>query len=149
MQPGTGGSPGYEFNEAENRTIGRLATLMKVTGVVQMLVGVLQLAGFAGRTFALRQDNPFLRFGVDVPVAAAFLIGGLLLFLAAPPFKLVVDTQGNDIDHIMDACRKLSTVMTTLVVTFSIATIVWIIVFVVFLVTGSPFVADVSEGSGS
>ena len=146
MQPEPGGTPGYEFNATENRTIDRLATLMRVTGVVQMVVGVLQVGGFIGRTAALREEHPVLRIGVDVPVAVAFVAGGLLLFLAAPHFREVVRTEGNDIDHIMTACRKLSTLMTTVLVSFSVATVVWLIVFVIFLVTGTPLFGAASGG---
>lgn len=144
MDPVSGGAEGYEFNAAENQVIGRLAKLMKITGIVQMIVGVLQLGGFAGRTLALREEHPLLRIGVDVPVAVAFIAGGLLLFLAAPPFKLVVDTEGSDIDHIMTACRKLSVVMTTLLAAFAVATVVWVVMFVVFLVTGTPLLGEAS-----
>jgi len=144
MQPISGGIPGHEFNALENQVIGRLAKVMKVTGIVQMIVGLLQLAGFAGRTLALREEHPILRIGVDLPVAVAFIAGGLLLFLAAPPFKLVVDTAGNDIDHIMTACKKLSVVMTTIFVSFTIATLVWIVMFIVFLVTGTPIIGEAS-----
>lgn len=138
MQAFPDGSPGHEFTATENQVIGRLATLMKITGIVQMVVGVLQIGGFLGRTFALREEHAILRIGVDIPVAIAFIAGGLFLYLAAPPFRLVVETEGNDIDHVMTACKKLSFVMTLLAGSFAFATLVWIVMFAIFLATGTP-----------
>jgi hypothetical protein len=131
---------GYEFDPNQNRIIDRLARRMRVTGIVQIVLGVLFLLGFIGRTLALRQGNLALTIGVDVPVALAFIVGGALMVKAATPFLEVVKTAGNDIDHIMSACVKLSRVMTTLIVAVGVATVVWLAVFTVLAVTGTPVV---------
>lgn len=142
MQPMPSLPAGYEFKEHENRAFWRMATLMKLTGVVQLIAGVLQFGGVMGRTYALRQDHLALRIGVDLPVAAAFVVSGVLLFTGAAPFKAVVETRGNDIDHVMTACRRLSGVMTTLLIAFALATLVWLVVFIVLLVKGTPLVVQ-------
>jgi len=142
MQPGPSLQPGYEFKDQENRAIWRMAKLMKITGVVQIIAGVLQFGGVMGRTYALRQDHLALRIGVDLPVAAAFVVSGVLLFTGASPFKAVVETRGDDIAHVMTACRRLSGVMNTLLIAFAVATLVWLVVFIVLLAKGTPLVVQ-------
>lgn len=140
MDSGTSQALGYEFSPAENAIIGKLAKRLRLAGILQAVVGVLMLMGFATRTVALRASNPVLTFGVDLPIAAATIAAGVLMALAAPPFVSVVETQGQDIDHVMVACRKLSTVMTLLLVAFAAAMLIWLVVFVWLMATGTPFV---------
>jgi hypothetical protein len=132
---------GYEFSDGENFVIRKLARRMRTTGIIQTVVGVLMVCGFAGRSYALRQASPILTFGVDLPLALGIAVGGVLLALAAPPFLRVVETQGNDIDHVMDACGKLSRLMLALLVAFALAMIVWLGVFIVLAIKGTPLVA--------
>ena len=140
MNPGTSVGSGYEFTTAENGIISKLAKRLRIAGILQAVVGVLMLLGFASRTVALRAASPVLTFGVDLPIAAATIAAGVMMALAAPPFVSVVQTQGQDVEHVMSACGKLSTLMTLLLVAFGVAMVVWLGVFVWLMATGTPLV---------
>lgn len=131
---------GYEFNRVENLVIEKLAKRLRLAGILQAVVGVLMLLGFASRTAALRTSSPVLTFGVDVPLAIATIATGVLMALAAPPFFNVVRTQGDDIGHIMNACGKLSTLMTIMLAAIVVAMLVWAGVFTWLAATGTPLV---------
>ena len=49
-------------------------------------------------------------------------------------------TEGQDIDHVMTACGKLSTLMTVLLAVFGLAMAVWLVVVVWLMATGTPVI---------
>lgn len=87
--PGTSLMGEYEFTDAENEVISGAALWAKLLGIFMIITGV----------FALLQCNP-VTFGINLAVGISFLGG-------ATSLKLVVDTQGNDIQHMMIALGKL------------------------------------------
>ena len=116
--PGNFGGPSgydYEFNESENAVIGKSAYWARVLGILMIVTG-------AG---SLIQCN-VVTFGIDLAVGLTFLG-------AATSLNMVVNTQGNDIQHMMMALGKLRTA-------FKIRVIV-VIVALVLVLLATVFIA--------
>ena len=97
--PGYGGSPygggmpggDYEFNHVENAVIAQAAFWARMLGIFLIITGVA----------ALLNCN-VIGFGLDLWIGISFLGGATAL-------TAVVNTQGNDIFHMMTALTKLGT----------------------------------------
>lgn len=121
QQPGMmgGGFGNYEFSDNENGIIGKAASRAKLWGVISIVVGACNvLAGFG----CFAKPDLIVNFfsGITaIVVGVVFLgVGGSL--------KMICDSQGNDIAHLMQAMQKLSSA-------FLIQTIVTIVGAVLFL----------------
>jgi hypothetical protein len=89
-QPYGGGyGGGYEFDHQQNATIGQAAFWARLLGIFLIITGAVALLNCNVISFAL-----------DLAVGIAF-IGG------ATAFNAVVNTQGNDVMHLMTALQKL------------------------------------------
>lgn len=92
----------YEFTEEQNLTIETLGKRMKFIGVLNIIFAVFMAIG---GVFAL------WRFPGQAIVAfaevALFGFMGAWNYRAAASFKLIVQTTGNDIVHLMDALQDL------------------------------------------
>ena len=98
--------PGYEFNEAQNMTFGVLASRMKFLGILNLVFAVL-IGLFS--VYALFNDSP-LTIVVAGPQVAMLVVLGLWMMNASSSFRMIVETRGQDITHLMtamDALRKL------------------------------------------
>ena len=85
------GPGGYEFTQLENQTIDKTATWCKYLAFIFFAQAALELI-----------DLNVIGVGIDVAIGIAF-------FQGAKAMKSVVDTQGHDIPHMMEAMRKLAT----------------------------------------
>lgn len=83
----------YEFKENENLIFSSLAHKMKYVGFFGILIGSLNLV-----LSSINIINFF--YGLF------YIFIGFWTIRAAKFFKLVVDTQGNDIQHLMDALKE-------------------------------------------
>lgn len=104
-------APGYEFTEAQNERLQLLYRRTRFLGYVLLLAGSLVLASgltvtvhlafstvaevLAGSTLILAAGGPVL------------ILMGLLLLRAVNAFRAIVDTAGQDIDHLMVALDEL------------------------------------------
>jgi hypothetical protein len=103
------GDKQYEFKPGENRIIGQLASKMHFVGIFLLAMGLLIIA-----------------IGVAVVFHAGPIVSGTLACLvglwtqrASMSFRNVVQTEGRDISHLMDALddlRKLYTLQYWLLV---------------------------------
>jgi len=85
----------YEFSEQENEHFSKLASGMKFVGIAALVLGAISMiAGFSGEYTAV--VNGIL-----------YLFIGYLTMTAARPVQMIVDTEGNDIDHLMTAIQEL------------------------------------------
>ena len=103
--PGMGGFAGYgqyEFNEMENGVIAKTAGRAKTWGIIAIVIGSIEvLSGFAFFVSPGLLLN-FITGIAQIVIGVTFLgVGGSL--------TSVVNTQGNDIEHMMGALNKLST----------------------------------------
>ncbi|MCX6133229.1 MAG: hypothetical protein NTU47_05370 [Ignavibacteriales bacterium] len=104
----------YEFTPAQNDIIRVLARKMKFVGVFYIIASCfVALAGVVAFFF-----SPLVGLFYLVLVTPELLIG-IWTIHAAHSFRLVIDTKGRDIPHLMDALtdlRKLYTLMFWLLV---------------------------------
>lgn len=100
---------GYEFTIAQNESIRVLSRRMKFVGIFYVIASVLMgLAGLVALFIA-----PLIGVLYLILLTPQLLIG-IWTINAASSFKLVVDTRGHDIPHLMNALtslRKLYTLM--------------------------------------
>ena len=89
--PGVG-APQYEFTAEQNTTLAGVARWAKALAIILFVQG--GAAFFSGNWFGALID----------------LALGILLWGGATSLAAVVDTQGNDVRHLMQALDKLSTV---------------------------------------
>lgn len=88
-QPYGGQGGGYEFDQQQNAAIDQAAFWARLLGIFLIITGAVAMLNCNVVTFAL-----------DLAVGIAFLGG-------ATAFKAVVNTQGNDVMHLMTALTKL------------------------------------------
>jgi hypothetical protein len=81
----------YEFDQQQNAVISSASLWARILGIALMVVGA----------YALLSCNP-ITFIINLIVGIFFFIGG-------SSFASVVNTQGNDILHMMQALSKLGT----------------------------------------
>ncbi|MBD1804368.1 hypothetical protein H6F98_02635 [Microcoleus sp. FACHB-SPT15] len=90
---------GYEFSSSQNELIKQLADKMRFVGYFLIGVGVLTAIG---GLLALRNG------GVGSIISGVVqVIIGVWTSKAASAFKLIVETQGNDIENLMGALGEL------------------------------------------
>ena len=123
----------YEFNEAQNRVILDLSQKMKFVSFVLIIVGLLQVLG-----------GIFSAFAQSIPGAIDGFIGGIIYILvgvwgtgAANSFRQVVDTEGNDIDHMMSALGDLKKAATLTYWLLIIFIILLLVGFVMSMIAGT------------
>ena len=135
--PHGGHGGGYEFNEQENARIGLAATFTKVFGAVSFIAGGI---GFLLSFVPLIKVGlaPQAFFGVLLAAVGALIsIGiGYIYFSSGQAFSRVVDTQGDDIAHLMDALSRLRSAfrfeVILIAVGFALIGVAMIILLVVF-----------------
>jgi hypothetical protein len=114
------GKPGYEFTADQNRLITSLAGLLRDIGFVLIAFGVLQV--FQGLL-----DLP--KGAVAIVEGLVFISIGALKRRAAAAFRQLVQTEGDDIPHLMRALTALAGV-------FRIQVILIIVVIGTVIVAG-------------
>jgi hypothetical protein len=111
----------YEFTPEQERSIGKLAGSMSVVGGFMIFVALLGLVGIAFMAYQLRgvleraELTPEFVQVVGLPLVAPsinvliLVLFGLLTRRAAGYFKMIVETEGEDIEHLMGALGSLRT----------------------------------------
>src|SRR5262245_12830474 len=97
--------PQYEFGTAENIVISDCAGRSKVWGYLCILAGVVQLVASVLNVIGMIPGNGAI---FSVPAGVFNVILGVYFIRAGSSMKTVVDTQGHDITHLMEALRNLS-----------------------------------------
>lgn len=92
----TGSNSSYEFTQEQNGLITKLASMMRIVGILFLISGVLT---------ALLGLSPLNI--VALLQGAALGVIGYSLINAAGSFKKIVDTEGNDIGNLMNAIQQL------------------------------------------
>ena len=91
------GPPQYEFTSAQGDLISDLARKMRFVGLLMIAIGVLNPL-FIWFTFhAITLDVTFL----------IYILIGMWTWSAAQSFQKVVDTEGKDVNHLMEAIERL------------------------------------------
>ena len=96
-----GGSYGsYEFNETEDLVIDKTASRAKLWGIISTSLGVLQLFSSC---FAVLSPG----LATNAPTGIVAIIVGITFLGVGKSLKSVVQTQGNDLAHMMQALDKM------------------------------------------
>ncbi len=96
----------YEFNDEQNQAIGSLSHKMKVVSVFMIVIAILSIVGAIIPMF--KGMSSLAQLGPDLVGSLVSLLIGVWGLNAARSFQEVVDTKGNDIDHMMDAVGNLN-----------------------------------------
>jgi hypothetical protein len=135
--------PPYEFTPAQDLIIRALAGKMKFVGVFYIVASFfVGLAGLVALFF-----SPPIGVLYLVLLAPELLIG-IWTINAAQSFKLVVETQGRDIPHLMSALtalRKLYTFMFWLLITALVLAVLAVAVVIILWTMG--IIPGTHEGS--
>jgi len=91
------GPPQYEFTSAQGDVLIDLVRKMRFVGLLMIAIGVL---------------NPILTWvefhGIALDITfLIYILIGVWTYSASKSFRKVVDTKGNDINHLMDAIETL------------------------------------------
>lgn len=97
--------PQYEFGPSENVVISDCAGRAKVWGALCIIAGAVQLVASLLNVIGMIPGNGAI---FSVPAGIFNVILGVYFIRAGGSMKTVVDTQGDDITHLMDALRNLS-----------------------------------------
>jgi hypothetical protein len=152
-QPGYGGAPygggapgappapvqwgGYEFSEAENAVIAKTAGRAKLWGIISIVVGSLYTLSTCG-AFA----SP--TFLTNLPSGVIGIVVGIFFVSVGNALNAVVQTQGNDIQHIMEALQKMGTAFLVQIITTLVGVGLAVLVIVLMM-----FVFAAAAASGS
>jgi hypothetical protein len=112
----------YEFNDTENSVIDKAASRAKLWGIISIVVGVLQCFASCG---ALAKPDMATYF----PTGIIAIIVGVTFLGVGNSLKAVVQTQGNDIAHMMQALQKMSSAFTVQIVCAILGFLLAILVF--------------------
>jgi hypothetical protein len=111
MDPSEG--PTYEFTPAEEAKIAKLAWRVRVWGWVALCFGILGISAFALVWFVLAGSSSlhagFLATSF-VAMAPVLLVNAVIAFLyigAGKALRLVVDTQHEDVHHLVDGLARV------------------------------------------
>jgi hypothetical protein len=120
----------YEFNEYENSLVDKAASRAKLWGIISTVIGALQVLGSCGM-FA----SPTL--AAQLPTGIVGIVVGVTFIGVGNSLKAVVDTQGNDMMHLMQAMQKMSTAfiiqIICAIVGFVLAAIAMVLIMFVFV----------------
>ncbi|MEM1032408.1 MAG: hypothetical protein AAF928_00270 [Myxococcota bacterium] len=117
--PGAGLSTGvYEFGPMEDQVIRTAGSRARIWGVIAFISGLL-LVGIGVAAIALTSSlsevlppefaTAFTVVGAGIlPIALANLVGAFFYFQSGQRLIAVAETQGNDIENMMQALNKLS-----------------------------------------
>lgn len=105
--------PGYEFTPDENARIAKLAWRVRVWGILALVSGIVGVLAFAaiwlvvaGRGWS--QAGFLLGSGIVMaPVMVVNAIIAVLYLSAGKSLRSVVDTQHDDIPHLLDGLERL------------------------------------------
>ena len=121
-----GGSYGnYEFNDTENSIIDKAAARAKLWGIISTTIGGLQVMGSCG---AIGQPT----LATWLPQGIVAIVVGVTFIGVGNSLKAVVQTQGNDIMHMMQALQKMTTAFTIEIICAIIGFVLMVLGFILF-----------------
>jgi len=135
--PAGGGS--YEFSQLEDISIRKVGGRSKTWGIISLVMGGLLLLGGLGVMVAI--DHPLGKAAGAGVLAVALqpIVSGWFYVQAGQAFQSVVDTQGDDIGHMMTAVGKLTNAV-------RVEAIVSVLAFVLGIVLAAAFAGSAAAG---
>jgi len=129
---------GYEFSGAQNNVFTSLASAMKFVGIVSTILGGLSL------TPVLFSPVTLL---VNGPQAALLIVIGIWTTRASNSVQAIVDTQGNDIHHLMTAMDGLSKLYRLQRALMILGLVLMLILVAVLVVSGGAILATIAPNA--
>jgi hypothetical protein len=125
----------YEFTESENKVIQRAGEGCGLYGQAAIALGLLGMVGGLAATVTIQHPR-----AVPLGIGVAFgllptVLGGFWYITAGKALRDVVNTQGDDITHMMVALERIAAV-------FKLEGIVSLIAFVIGLVASIALVGS-------
>ena len=128
--PQMGGAPGmmsgsygnYEFNDMENQIIDKTASRAKLWGIISTTIGALQVLQSCGAV-----ASPIL--AISLPTGIVMIVVGVTFMGVGSSLKMVVQTQGNDLMHMMQALQKMGSAFTVQIVAYVIGFVLTVLAF--------------------
>jgi hypothetical protein len=131
----TGGStpatPQYEFTPEQDTIVGGLGSRMQFVGLVAILLGAVSLGAMIADY--LRTGTLWLEIHGFV-----YLLVGIWSVSAGRSFQDVAQTKGRDINHLMDALKRLRAIYTLIAVLLLMAVLLIVIVWIFSVLDGEP-----------
>ncbi len=100
---------GYEFTHEENTVISECAKWGTVLAVIYFVLAALNICNLCGKP---------LEASINI---ATYVLVGIFIILSAGAMKAVVNTQGNDVRHMLDAVEKLGNMFLVRLIAFVIS----------------------------
>jgi hypothetical protein len=110
---GPSATPSYEFSPEEEAKIARLAWRVRMWGIVALASGILGISLFVVIWFVVagRSAHGGVLLTSFIAMAPVLLVNALIAFLyigAGKALRRVVDTQTQDVPHLLDGLARLS-----------------------------------------
>ena len=112
----------YEFNDMENQIIDKTASRAKLWGIISTTIGALQVLGSCGAV-ANASMASYLPSGIIAIVIGVTFMG------VGSSLKMVVQTQGNDLMHMMQALQKMGSAFMVQIVCAIIGFVLAVLIF--------------------
>lgn len=138
MPPMTEGYGHYEFNALENSIIDKTARRAKLWGTISLVFGILQVLSSCAAVV-----NPGL--ASQFPTGVIAIVVGIVFMGVGTSLKNVVQTQGNDVGHMMRALEKLGNAFMIQIV----CTIVGVVLIALFLAVLLFLAASVASSNAT
>jgi hypothetical protein len=120
MMSGSYGS--YEFNEMENSIIDKTAGRAKLWGVISTTIGALQCLASCGAV-----ANPTM--ATNLPSGIIAVVVGITFMGVGSSLKMVVQTQGNDLMHMMQALQKMGSAFMVQIICTIVGFVLAVLIF--------------------
>lgn len=125
-----GGAPGmmsgsygnYEFNDMENQIIDKTAGRAKLWGIISTTIGALQVLASCGAVANAGMAS-YLPSGIIAIVIGVTFMG------VGNSLKMVVQTQGNDLMHMMQALQKMGSAFMVQIVCAIVGFVLAVLIF--------------------
>jgi hypothetical protein len=112
----------YEFNELENSIIDKTAARAKLWGIISTTIGALQCLASCGAVANAGMAS-YLPTGIIAIVVGVTFLG------VGNSLKMVVQTQGNDLMHMMQALQKMGSAFMIQIVCAVIGFVLAVLIF--------------------
>jgi uncharacterized protein involved in cysteine biosynthesis len=113
----------YEFNEEQNQAIGSLSHKLWFVSIFLIVIAILGIIDAIIPIF--KGMASITQLGPDLVKVLVLLLIGVWGLNVARSFQLVVDTEGNDIDHLMNAVGNLNKL---------VGLAYWLLMIIIFVV---------------
>jgi hypothetical protein len=132
----------YEFTESENETFRGLVAGMKRSGMMVAIASMIflayQIVDYFGLNLALKADSSkmvnHLDFGLWCVLATIGVLVAVLLVKATSAFTAVIETQGDDVAHLMGGLVRLRAILKLVFIAATVGSAMLAVSFTLLLI---------------